>query len=59
MLEEYNEKLYAKDRLVTLKKQNMVFQTTIIGVSDAGQLITQDALERRFNFDEVEFKGIV
>ena len=59
MLEEYNEKLYAKDRLVTLRKQNMGFQTTIIGVSDAGQLITQDGLERRFNFDEVEFKGIV
>jgi BirA family biotin operon repressor/biotin-[acetyl-CoA-carboxylase] ligase len=59
MLEEYNEKLYAKGQLVTLKKQNMVFQTAITGVSDAGHLITQDALERRFNFDEVEFKGIV
>lgn len=59
MLEEYNENLYAKGRLITLKKQNIVFQTTITGVSDAGQLVTQDARERYFNFDEVEFKGIV
>jgi BirA family transcriptional regulator, biotin operon repressor / biotin---[acetyl-CoA-carboxylase] ligase len=59
MLEEYNGKLFAKDRLVTLKKQNIVFQTTITGVSASGQLITQDVLERKFNFDEVEFKGIV
>ncbi|MEO5649932.1 MAG: biotin--[acetyl-CoA-carboxylase] ligase [Ginsengibacter sp.] len=59
MLEEYNEKLYAKDRLVKLKKQNIVFQTTITGVSGSGQLITRDALERHFNFDEIEFKGIV
>jgi BirA family biotin operon repressor/biotin-[acetyl-CoA-carboxylase] ligase len=59
MLEEYNENLYAKNRLVTLKRQNIIFQTNIIGVSDAGQLITQDTLERYFNFDEVEFKGIV
>ena len=59
MFEEYNEKLYGKNQLVTLKKQNIVFQTTITGVSNAGQLITEDAMERHFNFDEVEFKGIV
>jgi BirA family biotin operon repressor/biotin-[acetyl-CoA-carboxylase] ligase len=59
MLEEYNGKLYAKDRLVMLKKQNIVFQTTITGVSASGQLITQDVMERKFNFDEVEFKGVV
>lgn len=59
LVEEYNEKLYAKNKLVILKKQNIVFQTTIKGVSDTGQLITQDAMEKHFNFDEVEFKGIV
>jgi len=59
MLEEYNEHLYGKGRLAKLKKQNIVFETKIVGVSDAGQLITNDALERRFNFDEVEFKGFI
>jgi BirA family biotin operon repressor/biotin-[acetyl-CoA-carboxylase] ligase len=59
MLDEYNEKLYAKGKLVKLKQANIVFETKITGVSADGQLITQNALERRFNFDEVEFKGIV
>ncbi len=59
MLEEYNEKLFARNRLVKLKRQNIVFETKIIGVSTSGQLITKDVFERQFNFDEVEFKGLV
>ena len=59
MLKEYNEKLFARNRLVKLKKQNIVFETKIIGVSASGQLITQDAFERHFSFDEVEYKGLI
>jgi BirA family biotin operon repressor/biotin-[acetyl-CoA-carboxylase] ligase len=59
MLDEYNEKLYAKDKLVKLKEANIAFETKITGVSAEGQLITRNALERRFNFDEVEFRGLV
>jgi len=59
LLEEYNEKLYAKDRLVKLGKGNIVFNTTIKRVSGSGQLITSDVIERQFNFDEVSFRGIV
>ena len=59
MLETYNENLFGRGKYVKLKKENIVFETKIIGVSASGQLITQDSLERRFNFDEVEFKGIV
>jgi len=59
MLDAYNQNLFARNRLVKLKKQNIVFETKIIGVSVSGQLITQDALERRFNFDEVQFNGMV
>ena len=58
MHEEYNQKLFARNRLVKLKKNNIVFETTITGVSTSGELITQDAMERRFNFDEVVFKGL-
>jgi BirA family biotin operon repressor/biotin-[acetyl-CoA-carboxylase] ligase len=59
MHEEYNEKLFARNCLVKLKKDNIVFETRIMGVSTSGELITQDAMERRFNFDEVVFKGLV
>ena len=59
MLEEYNQKLFAKNRAVKLKKGNIVFETEITGVSASGQLITKDAFERKFNFGEVEFKGIL
>ncbi|MEO6837369.1 MAG: biotin--[acetyl-CoA-carboxylase] ligase [Ginsengibacter sp.] len=59
MLETYNQNLFAREKFVKLKKENVVFETKIIGVSESGQLITKDSLERRFNFDEVEFKGTV
>lgn len=59
MLEIYNQNLFARNKYVKLKKQNIVFETKITGVSASGQLITKDTFERRFNFDEVEFKGIV
>ena len=58
MLEEYNNHLYARGKIVKLKKQNVVFKTQIKSVSSFGQLITQDSIERNFNFDEVEFKGL-
>lgn len=59
MLDEYNQNLFARDRMVKLKKQNIVFETRITGVSGSGQLITQDALERRFDIDDVQFNGMV
>lgn len=59
LLEEYNGRLFARNRLVKLKKGNILFETTITGVSSSGQLITQDRFERHFNFDEIEFKGLV
>lgn len=59
MLKEYNAHLYAKGKLVKLKKQNVVFETKIVGVSFSGELITRDSIERKFVFDEIEFKGLV
>ena len=59
MLETYNEYLFAKDRMVLLKRQNKIFETKIRKVSETGQLITHDEIERKFNFDEVEFKGLI
>ena len=59
MLMEYNRYLFARNNIVKLKKDNILFETKIMGVSSSGQLITKDAFERRFEFDEVEFKGLV
>ena len=59
MLIEYNQHLYGKAGKVKLKKQGILFETEIMGVSSSGQLLTKDSINRAFDFDEVEFKGIV
>ncbi len=55
VLGEYNQHLYKKQQSVRLKKDNMVFETVIKGVSSKGQLLTADAIERHFDFGEVEW----
>ena len=59
MLEEYNSHLYGRGKMVKLKKQDTILDTQIVGVSIAGELITRDAIDRKFIFDEVEFKGLI
>ncbi len=34
---------------------SIVFETTITGVSSTGKLLTNDVMEREFDFDEVEW----
>jgi BirA family biotin operon repressor/biotin-[acetyl-CoA-carboxylase] ligase len=51
----YQTHLYKKDEKVKLKKDNRVFETTIKGVAETGQLITQHAFEEKFEFGEVEW----
>jgi BirA family biotin operon repressor/biotin-[acetyl-CoA-carboxylase] ligase len=55
ILSEYNSILYKRNETIKLKKKNMVFETTITGVSEFGQLLTFDTIERSFDFDEVEW----
>ena len=55
MLEEYNRYLYKRQQSIRLKKDNMVFETVVKGVSAKGQLLTLDAMERHFEFGEVEW----
>jgi len=52
---KYLDHLYKKDEKVKLKKSTRVFETTIKGVSETGQLITQHSIEERFEFGEVEW----
>ncbi|MEO7445040.1 MAG: biotin--[acetyl-CoA-carboxylase] ligase [Ferruginibacter sp.] len=55
VLHTYNEILYKNGKQVKLKKDNVVFKTTVRGVNEFGQLITEDSLERKFSFGEVEW----
>ena len=52
---EYNENLFYRNRMVRLKKDNIVFETKIERISSSGELITKDVIERKFAFDEVEW----
>lgn len=58
MLVEYNASLFARNKQVKLRKGNIVFETTIKNVSPSGELITNDAIERNFCFDEVEWQSL-
>lgn len=51
----YNKQLYKINQPVTLKKNNVKFNTVIKEVSAQGKLITVDAIERAFDFGEVEW----
>ena len=53
ILMHYNERLFLKDKMARLKQGNIVFETCIKGVNEFGQMMTEDAVERRFNFGEV------
>lgn len=55
LLPEYNGKLYRLGEKVRLKKDNAVFETEITGTTALGQLLTKDAMERQFEFGEVEW----
>lgn len=52
---EYNRRLYCLHKDVKLKKGSFTFKTTITGVTAHGQLLTKDAIERCFDFGEVEW----
>ncbi len=55
ILEEYNEHLYKINQLVTFRKAGVKFDTVIKEVSTQGKLVTVDAIEREFDFGEVEW----
>jgi BirA family biotin operon repressor/biotin-[acetyl-CoA-carboxylase] ligase len=55
LLKQYNEHLFHKNENVRLKKENAVFGTTIKCVNEFGQLVTEDVMERAFDFGTVEW----
>ncbi len=55
LLKTYNQFLFKKNEQVRLKKNFAVFNTTIKEVNENGQLVTEDVMERSFNFGGVEW----
>jgi BirA family biotin operon repressor/biotin-[acetyl-CoA-carboxylase] ligase len=55
MLIEYNQILFGLDKKIKLKKDTIVFETTVKGVTPQGKLITYSSMEKQFDFDEVEW----
>jgi BirA family biotin operon repressor/biotin-[acetyl-CoA-carboxylase] ligase len=55
ILNRYNEHLYKKNSPVVLKKNKIIFETTIKSVSEQGQLLTSDLIDNHFDFGEVEW----
>jgi BirA family transcriptional regulator, biotin operon repressor / biotin---[acetyl-CoA-carboxylase] ligase len=56
MLNEYNTSLFCRNKIVKLRKGNIVFETKVKCVTSIGELITEDSMERKFTFDEVEWQ---
>ena len=55
IIKTYNTNLYLANKKVKLRKQNVVFETTIKGVNEHGQLLTADKMPRQFEFGDVEW----
>ncbi|MEO6228849.1 MAG: biotin--[acetyl-CoA-carboxylase] ligase [Ferruginibacter sp.] len=55
LLEEYQQRLFRINQLVRLKKNNIVFETKIKGISPDGKLLTQDIIDNEFEFGEIEW----
>lgn len=55
LLEEYNQQLYRKGQLTRFKKQNRIFEASIIAVRPDGRLRLKHAIEEDFSFGEIQF----
>lgn len=55
VLAAYQEALYKAGETVKLKKDNVVFETKVCGVTLAGELHTEDVMDRYFGVGEVEW----
>ena len=54
LLEEYNQHLYRRNLLTRFKKENRVFEATILDVKANGKLRISYAIEEEFNFGEIQ-----
>jgi len=55
MISAYNQRLFKKNETVQLRHNRAVFATTVKSVTEMGELVTEDVMERRFEFGTVEW----
>lgn len=55
LLNDYNETLYKKGQQAKLKQGNILFEATIKGVNEKGQLLISQGTERTVDFGEIEW----
>jgi BirA family biotin operon repressor/biotin-[acetyl-CoA-carboxylase] ligase len=54
-LDLYNQRLFKKGKLVTLKKDNEIINSTVEGVNKKGELLINNQLQSSFTHGEVEW----
>jgi BirA family transcriptional regulator, biotin operon repressor / biotin---[acetyl-CoA-carboxylase] ligase len=55
LMDAYNTRLYKKGQQVKMKTAGILFETTIQGVNNNGQLLTTDIIDNTFDFGTVEW----
>jgi BirA family biotin operon repressor/biotin-[acetyl-CoA-carboxylase] ligase len=55
ILDDYNQRLYAKDEKVVFRKGGQELDMTIKSVTREGKLVVFDETERIYDFDEIKF----
>lgn len=54
-LEQYNQHLYRRNKLTRFKKENRIFEATIMGVQADGKLRLEHGIEEEFTFGTLQF----
>ena len=55
ILEDYNNILFMRGMIARIRKDSAIFETTIMGVTRYGELLTKDTLERSFAVGEIDW----
>ncbi|MEX1203494.1 MAG: biotin--[acetyl-CoA-carboxylase] ligase [Ferruginibacter sp.] len=55
IISAYNQRLFKRNEIVQLRHNRSVFTTTVKAVTETGELVTEDVMERRLAFGTVEW----
>jgi len=55
LMEEYNSKLYKRNEVIRLKKDNISFDSLLKNVNEYGQLVIEKGIEHHYNVGDVEW----
>lgn len=55
LYEDYQTHLFGKGKICRFRKNNIVFESLVLGVDSNGELLTRDKTDRRFRVGEIEW----